>query len=130
MAYLLLWSSIERYASLRYSLGGEPWSKVKRIADEPSFAEELGKHVKGIRSVFRTDRPDRSYKLRADDPQKSLEYYYQVRSNLTHRGKAANQDHLRLLHSGNELLAIFRRVLNAAFEEREEAGRLAKDSLT
>jgi gamma-glutamylcyclotransferase (GGCT)/AIG2-like uncharacterized protein YtfP len=37
MAYLLLWSAIERYASLRWGFGGGPVQRVKKLARDPAF---------------------------------------------------------------------------------------------
>ena len=45
---------------------------------------------------------------------KSVAYYYQVRSNITHRGKGAVRDYDMLRDSLTELLPIFREVLEAA----------------
>ena len=117
MAYLLLWSAIERYLSLRYHLGDAVWQKVKRLAEEPAFAEGVRAAVQRPREVFRADNPEERVRLAPEDPAGSLEYYYQVRSNITHRGKAAVEDHDRLRDSLRELLAIFGRVLKRAFEE-------------
>lgn len=47
MAYLLLWSAIERYVSLRYHLGNKVTEKVKHLASEEAFRESLKKHVSG-----------------------------------------------------------------------------------
>lgn len=44
MAYLLLWSSIERYVSLRWGFGRDDVTKrVERLAEEPAFCEALAK---------------------------------------------------------------------------------------
>jgi hypothetical protein len=87
MAYLLLWSSIERYASLRYHLGDRAVDKVMQIADDPRFAQLLKRRVSRKHRVQRADRPEDHYELNPDDARKSLNYYYQIRSNITHRGK-------------------------------------------
>lgn len=115
MAYLLLWSSIERYVSLRYHLADKVMEKVDRLADEPAFAEGLRKHVKEPREVYRADRPQKVV-LDPTRPSRALSYYYQIRSNITHRGKAVVRDHHRVLQSLRELLPIFKGVLIAAKE--------------
>ena len=115
-AYLLLWSSIERYASWRYYLGRKQASyKVRQLADEPVFKTALSNTVRGIRVVREAAEPRNKCTLSATDPNKSLKYYYQIRSNLVHQGKSDNDDHDRLLKSASELLSIFREVLKAAF---------------
>lgn len=117
MAYLLLWSSIERYASLRYHLGDKATKKVLNLADESAFQAALLQNVHGCREVQSANAPTDKCVLDAILPVKSLEYYYQIRSNLVHRGKSNSNDHTRLLMSLEELLAIFRETLAAAFEE-------------
>ncbi|MDN5851876.1 MAG: hypothetical protein L0K86_03330 [Actinomycetia bacterium] len=121
MAYLLLWSSIERYVSLRYHLGGI--AKVNRLATEQAFGRSLRQHVEGQRWVFRSDEPTKRVALDPGQPAEAVRYYYQVRCNITHRGKAAVVDHATVRRSLAELLAIFRDVLRAA---RSDAVELAE----
>jgi hypothetical protein len=115
MAYLLLWSSIERYVSLRYHLGGEAWKKVEHLAREPAFRSALEATVTKPREIFRADKPDDKCKLDASNPERSLKYYYQVRSNIVHRGKGIFNDHKIVRESLRELLAIFKAVKDEAF---------------
>jgi hypothetical protein len=75
MAYLLLWPSIERYASLRYHLGDRTVDKVMQIADDPQFDQLLKQQVGRKHRVQRADRPQDHYELNPDDPRKSLNYY-------------------------------------------------------
>lgn len=120
MAYLLLWTSIERYTALRYSLGAKPSDRVKRIGGDPAFMralQEFAKPTNPPRRVYRTDHPKQKETLSLNDPSKAILYYYQVRSNLVHRGKAVYDDYETLSLSLRELLSIFRCVLEAAFEE-------------
>ena len=117
MAYLLLWTSIERYASLRYHLGDKATKKVLNLAGEAAFRAALLQHAPERREVQRADDPAEKCVLDVSVPVKALAYYYQVRSNLVHRGKGAPNDHDRLEKSVDELLKIFRVMLNAAFAE-------------
>jgi len=116
MAYLLLWSSIERYASLRYHLGDHSMDKIMQIADDPHFGQLLKRRVNRKHRVQRADRPQDHYELNPDDPKKSLNYYYQIRSNITHRGKAVVRDHQIVRESLKELLEIFTNLLQMSFE--------------
>ena len=117
MAYLLLWSSIERYVSLKYHLGDRVMHKVNFLAQEPAFAEALQENVKNNREVSRADKPKEKLVLNPNNPKDSLAYYYQIRSNITHRGKAVAKDYDTLKPSLSELLTIFRHVLSKGFEE-------------
>jgi len=116
MAYLLLWSAIERFASFKYHLGDKAVEKVFRIADEPEFVKALQELVTEPRTVYRSDNPEKKETLAPNLPKKALAYYYQVRSNITHRGKAAYGDHDTLVKSLEELLKIFERILKAEFD--------------
>lgn len=123
MAYLLLWTAIERYASLRYHLADKTTQKVMRIAEEEIFKRALKEHVAERREVFRGDEPQVKIVLDGSTPAKALAYYYQIRHNLVHRGKGVPHDHERLAKSLGELLAIFKVTLQSAFEESEEAAK-------
>jgi hypothetical protein len=124
MAYLLLWSSIERYVSLRYHLGDQVMDKIKHLAYEPAFSEGLRLRVQQKREVYRADRPEDKELLEPESPEKSLRYYYQVRSNITHRGKGVVRDYDRVRNSLAELLPIFRDVLAAAQRDAQYPIRL------
>lgn len=117
MAYLLLWSSIERYVSLRYHLGDRVTEKVNQLAREPAFTLGLKKRIKWVREVYRADRPTQKEVLDPKSPEKSIRYYYQIRSNITHRGKGAFNDYDRVRYSLAELLPTFREVLKAAQDD-------------
>jgi hypothetical protein len=116
MAYLLLWSSIERYASLRYHLGNRAIEKVMQISEDLQFAKLLKQRVSRKHRVQRADQPQDHYELDPDDPKKSLNYYYQIRSNMTHRGKGVVRDHEIVRDSLKELVEIFTDLLRTAFE--------------
>lgn len=116
MAYMLLWSAIERYAGLKYHLGKRSNEKVYKIAGEKCFADALKKIVQNKREVFSaTDLA--KYTLDPSDPEKSIRYYYQVRSNAIHRGKAVTRDFETVKSSLEELLVIFKELLNESFQQ-------------
>ena len=122
MAYLLLWVSIERYLSLRYRLGKNATGKVTLLAEESGFAKSLKLRVKDKRVVHRADEPGTKLVLNPSVPEEAVDYYYQVRCNVTHRGKsgASDRDYEILESSLRELLAIFKDVLKAAKEDAEK----------
>ena len=114
MAYMLLWTSIERYVSLRYGLRGEIWPKLKSLAAEPGFKAALNQTVTKADSVFSTDNL-KPKKLDKSDSEASIDYYYQLRCNISHRGKAVMTDGIKLQRSIGELTAIFTKILNDEF---------------
>ena len=131
MAYMLLWSSIERYLALRYHLGPKNENSrvsvrglVLKLAEEPAFTNSLTHVVTRTHRIYRADDPDGHEDLNPVDPKKSVDYYYQVRSNITHRGKGVMRDHETLVNSLTELLAIFRDVLGAAKQDAGAPPRL------
>ena len=92
--------------------------KVKQIATEPAFADALRREVREGRRLYRADRAGEEVTLSPTNAARSVAYYYQVRSNITHRGKGVVRDHEILWASLSELLAIFRAVLDTAFPQR------------
>jgi hypothetical protein len=121
-AYLLLWSAIERYASLRYHLSNRVNFKLEPIITDSAFAEALKKYVviDKPRSVRSADDPKTVWNLDPKSPHDSFQYYWQIRNNTSHRGKSAGAtDHQRLSLSLGELLEIFRYLLKSAFQEAQ-----------
>lgn len=117
MAYLMLWTSIERFATLKYNLKKEPHAKIMHIAKEEIYIQSLKKHVKEPKQerdyrVVSTADLSTQYHLNPNNPKKSLEYYYQIRSNVVHRGKAVFYDYRLIRRSLGQLLAIFEDIIN------------------
>ena len=95
---------------------GEPGGREgPQTGEDPTFIGALHEAVNERREVFRSDDPKKKVVLDRDDPRKALAYYYQIRSNITHRGKTAVRDHEMLLRSLTELHGIFQQVLWAEF---------------
>lgn len=125
-AYMVLWSSIERYVSLRYGLGrnDKVVQRVKLLAKESQFAESLRATDPAVarklteRKLFRSDDPGKkAVVFDCCDPEKAIDFLYQVRSNITHRGKAERLDWDLLRHATAELVRIFQDVCHAAEED-------------
>ena len=112
-AYLLLWSAIERYTALRYGPWRDAMQRIKLLGEDPVFAEALLQVDPEFREVLDSRSPSEKKKLLVEKPKKAAEYYYQVRSNLTHRGKAAYGDATTVRESLIELLEIFELMLAA-----------------
>jgi hypothetical protein len=112
MAYLFLWTVIERYAALAYGPNLAPGKKAGKLGEDLLFAELLGAIVRREDTLFDTQDPRNPYHLNATNPTKSAKYYFQVRNNLTHRGKGAYQDAERVRQSLQELLTIVRQMID------------------
>ena len=90
--YLLLWSIIERATALMLGPGLEPTQRVKRLDALPEFrAAAQAAGVRPSRKVFDSRDPSDSFAIK-DDWSGAAQYWYAVRSNLSHRGKAAFRD--------------------------------------
>lgn len=114
MAYMLLWAAIERYCSLKYN-AAKIWQKNEELSKEEIFKKSLKKHVQSQRTVYSSENL-RKFTLNAEKPFESLEYYYTIRCNVVHRGKAMYNDSKMLKQSLGELLNIFRDVLDDTFD--------------
>lgn len=119
MKYMLLWTILERFSFLRYSLGGGAAARNKFLGEDEYFKEALLEFTTEERSVYSSEDPDKKTTLNANNPKKSLDYYYQVRCNITHRGKAVVRDHETVEASFNELFNITKYVLDKTKKECE-----------
>ena len=113
MAYILLWTSIERYCSLKYDIFG---SKINKLSKDWLFKRGLKKYVHDKRKVFSAEDL-REYTLNPEEPYDSVRYYYTIRCNVAHRGKAIYSDEKMLRQSLEELLNIFKDILDDTFYE-------------
>lgn len=88
MAYLLLWSILERLTTLCFGASMPPTQRVNKLHSLPGMTELIAKHIRRKARVFDSRNPKQKFDLDANTPQNCISYYYQVRSNLSHRGKA------------------------------------------
>lgn len=113
MAYLFLWTVIERYAAFAYGPVLGPTRKAGALGADPLFAEILAATSGRQDRLFSSEKPaDPPYCLDRGNPEKSAMYYFQVRNNLTHRGKGAWKDAERIRESLLELLTIIEQVVS------------------
>ena len=119
MAYMLLWTVLERYTTLRYELNQTPMERIYQLKDDPNFCKVLKEVVERERTIFRSDNPRTRVILDPDKPKNAINYYYQVRSNIVHRGKAIYDDYNILFSSINELLTITEATIMGAFSLRK-----------
>ena len=114
MAYLFLWTIIERYASLSYGPALKPEQKVEEFGEEHAFEQALKRVVirKSKKPLYDSQDPemDAAY-LDPASSASSVKYYRRVRNNLTHRGKGAWNDCEIVRCSLLELQEIVRLVL-------------------
>lgn len=111
MAYLLLWAGIERYTALSYGPGLDPSARLKQFGDDSRFKEALAHTVERGDKVFDARDPTAAFHLDPARPASSSKYFYQVRSNLSHRGKGAWSDGEKVRLALVDLLQVFERML-------------------
>lgn len=115
MTYLLLWTSIERFVSLRYGFrGSDIRSKINALQNEKVFCESLLMIEGAHRDIYSTDNVENKFKFLPHSPKACIDYYYQIRCNITHRGKASISDAKLVQQSLKELSFVFKRVIESA----------------
>lgn len=115
MTYMLLWTAIERYVTLRYSLGHEGiMEKIYNIAEEEAFLKGLSQSSKVHRTIYSSAHIRNKFVFDINKPRQCVKYYYQVRSNITHRGKASFADEALVRNVLKELAHIFKNMLEDA----------------
>ena len=128
MAYLLLWSILERLSALCIGPAEETNSRIKRLHELPGMEDIVRKHVKLVRKVSDSRDPDSGAKLDPGNAKTSFNYYYQVRSNLSHRGKAVFKE-FEIVHSSlRELLGITKDFLEGLQSSKERASGSSEPS--
>lgn len=111
MAYLFLWTIIERYAALSYGPTLEPGQKRTKLGEDPAFGRALKRMVNRTHRVYDSRNPGSYADLNPNQPGPSIRYYYFVRNNVTHRGKGAEKDGETMQRSLSELVEVFHSVL-------------------
>lgn len=116
MAYLLLWSILERLSALSFGPVQDPTQRAHRLHELDGIAELIREVVRRTDRVADSRDPSTSYVLKSDNPLNCFRYYYQVRSNLSHRGKAVHNEVDKVQRSLDELLEITCRYLKGLRE--------------
>ncbi len=119
MAFLLLWSILERLSALCFGPGQDPMERIKRLHELPGMKDLVRLNVQRTDKVSDSRNPDVAYKLDGTNARKCFDYYYQVRSNLSHRGKGVFNEFDKVHSSLKELLAITQQYLSK-LQEREK----------
>jgi hypothetical protein len=112
-SYMLLWTIIERFCTLKYGTLTLASQKIKSLAEdsEIDWIKILSK-ISRTDSIYRSDRINDILVLNKNKPpKKNLDYYYGIRSNMVHRGKDAFVDSIRISDAFMELKMIFEAIL-------------------
>ena len=118
-AFMLLWTIIERFCTLKYG-NLSPNEKLKSLYTDPEiewdFVYDI---VKRNDSIVRSDREKEQLKLNsASSIKKILEYYYGLRSNMVHRGKNVFGDINRISDAFDELYQVVEVIIKIHWGEK------------
>ena len=111
MAYLLLWSILERLSGLSFGTTMDPTQRAISMHSLPGMSDIVARRVGREDSVTDSRDPAKSYRLNGQNTKKCFQYYYQVRSNLSHRGKGAYSEFNKVHGSLEELTGIVEEYL-------------------
>jgi hypothetical protein len=109
-AYLLLWSIVERYTALRFGPAHRAGDRIALLGEDTAFRQAVVAAGAKPDVVVDSRDPGRSYPLAADGAG-AADYFYGVRSNLSHRGKSAFKDAKLVYKAVTELDGAMRILL-------------------
>ena len=115
MNYMMLWSAIERYSSLKYNKSKS--KNNEKFANQKSFKDSIKKFKDKPHSPVYSTEDLKVHEFDADNPKNTMYYYYTFRCNIVHNGKSAPKDYDMLRQATEELLEIFKDVLRDTFGE-------------
>jgi hypothetical protein len=114
MAYLLLWSAVERYSAFAFGPALSPQDRIEALGNDPGFISALHRHGSDTAQEVSDSRdPGQRSRLDLARPGNAAKYFYQVRSNLSHRGKGTWSDGEIVRQSLVLLLAVFKDMLSS-----------------
>ena len=89
--------------------------RVRQLGADDLFRTCFGAVVTRTHRLFDARDPDSHENLNPEDAAGSAKYYYQVRNNLSHRGKGAWRDGEIVRRALLELLATFKCLLQKSW---------------
>lgn len=114
MNYMLLWSAIDRFSSLKYNRPSKNKNNEK-FANEKAFKEGIKRYAENYHMPVYSTEDLKIHKFNAEDATETIKYYYTFRCNIVHRGKGMPNDYNMLKTATEELLEIFKEILKNAF---------------
>lgn len=129
MGYLLIWSLIERYVSLRWGCSRkENYEARNRFArNDRNFQQGLEEvfdddHASDYRTLYQSRDPSGSPYRTMDpsDPESVVSYLYQIRNNVAHQGKGElTADGELLSRAIQDLYQTFRITLSEQYSDAD-----------
>ena len=84
MNYMLLWSAIDRFSSLKYNKQYKSWNNEK-FSKERAFKEGIKKYGNEPHILVYSTEDLVVHEFNAKDPLETIKYYYTLRCNVVHR---------------------------------------------
>ena len=116
-AYMLLWTVIERFCSIKYG-NISPNEKIKKLSSDQEIDWSfIYKIILRNDSIVRSNEKNNKINLNPSSSIKSiLNYYYGLRSNVVHRGKDVFSDIDRITLAFEELVEIAEKLINQHYK--------------
>lgn len=116
MQYMILWSAIDRYCTLKYDSKNFQAGNISKLSKDPLFIESINEcHLPDHKSIY-SSIDAKPWEWR-NSPFSKLNFYYKVRGNVVHRGKDWHTNKDILGQCLDELLEIFSKLIDKTFEE-------------
>lgn len=115
MCYMMLWSAIDRYCILKYDSINYQSDNLKKLSEDPVFRESVDESDLPSHNQIYSAKDAKEWEWREWSYFSKLYFYYVVRCNVVHRGKD-RQTNIGILHESlDELLCVFRKVIDKTF---------------
>ena len=94
--------------------------RIKKLHELSGMKDLVRQTVQRTDTVSDSRDPNTDYKLDRTDAESCFKYYYQVRSNLSHRGKGMFNEFDKVHYSLKELLTITQQFLGKLKDLEEQ----------
>ena len=113
-ALLMAWSALERISAIKYSLKANPEQRISMIGQDGRFLKALATTEKafGQSHPFRPIQDTRSTRSNSkktflfSKPAHAIDYLYQIRNNISHRGKAGYESDMPIIVASLNILVL------------------------
>lgn len=116
MYYMLLWSAIDRYCTLKYDVSNKQSDYLKKLSEDEVFIEAFESVRPKARDEIRSAINASPFYFNRRRKNYIINYYYTIRSNVVHRGKEGKNNIDALKDSLYDLLDIFNEMIKNTFK--------------
>ena len=120
MYYMLLWSAIDRYCTLKYDVHEDQGNYLKELANDELFDEAFQFIQPRGRDAIYSSKNASPFYFNRSRPNYIVNHYYTIRCNVVHRGKDPENNMSSLIESLYDLLKIFQYMIGKTFDCPED----------